>query len=468
MVTSAVSKLRPLRAFLSHRYGSPAINLRFHDLFSRAALVQFSVDFGELATNVTRLERLIREADAFIGIYPLSAAPQEPVTTEIAQQQSRYFRLELDLAMRARVPMIVFADARYGRVLQCPGWVHQYAFDAQDLEARTESPRLQAHALAFKSFADAALAYQAHRVHQWVGQRERTRVGLLLAPADYPKPVRRALVERIEQAGRDCIELPWPPILDGSFHAIVGELDWIVLDVGDRGGASAVAAYLHGACIPALRLLRIRPGKGAAGQLRQTLFGAQEVGYPKDIVQWQEAGELMVAVDARIRTLLMPQRLIGDSQDAVAYFQSASLSKEVIFVSYAGADATQAKPIIQALKKTFKTVFDYKDGESIVPGRPWLDEIFNTLSRAAAGVMLLSPAYLASGNCKHEASEMVARQDDGRLALLPVRLTDAKLDTPTWLGQNQHARLSQLTDGAAEVSRLVKQLLADKAKAPPG
>jgi hypothetical protein len=56
------------KAFLSHRYKSPDVNLYFFNLFAESAEVQFEVDEGAFATNVTRLERMIRGADAFIGI----------------------------------------------------------------------------------------------------------------------------------------------------------------------------------------------------------------------------------------------------------------------------------------------------------------------------------------------------------------------------------------------------------------
>ncbi len=173
-------RLRPIRAFLSHRYGSPAVNLRFFELFSRAAQVQFSVDFGELATNVTRLERLVRDADAFIGLYPLAVPAMAEVSADELRKQSRYFRLELDLAIRAGVPTIVFADQRYGRLLECPGWARKYAFDAQEIESPVDGPGVGAHAKAFRTFSEGALAYQGYRVHQAVGMRERDTVGLLL------------------------------------------------------------------------------------------------------------------------------------------------------------------------------------------------------------------------------------------------------------------------------------------------
>ena len=98
------------RSFLSHRYQSPRINECFFQILSADANPQFAVDPGTIATSVTRLERLIRDADAFIGIYPF---PEDTdVTVERLKSESRYFRLELDLAERASKPAMVFVDRR--------------------------------------------------------------------------------------------------------------------------------------------------------------------------------------------------------------------------------------------------------------------------------------------------------------------------------------------------------------------
>lgn len=459
MSKSSPGHLSPIKAFLSHRYRSPSVNLRFFEIFSKAAQVQFSVDLGELATNVTRLERLVRDADAFIGVYPLPADPQQTASPETLQQQSRYFRLELDLAMRARLPTIVFADSRYGNVLTCPSLVRHYAFDAQEVEGSAWGPRMQVFAKAFASFCDEALAYQAYRINQAVNQRDRAGVALLLPPADYPAAVRRRVRLAIEEAERQVIELDWPPQLSKAFYAATAECDWIVVDVGDRAVGAGVTGFLHGSFVPAIRLVKSLRASASAGTLRRSLFGGVDVGFPKDIVQWSTPEELESAIRARLKTIMSPQRLIDNEAAAIDYFQSASRRQEVIFVSYAGKDASAATPIIAALNKAFKTVFDYRDGASIVPGKPWLDEIFNTLSRSAVGVMLLSPSYLESGNCVHEAQELVARHDDGKLALLPLRMSDDKLEVPAWLQRVQHARLQNL-QGAAEVPDLVVKLLA--------
>lgn len=449
---------RPIRAFLSHRYGSPAVNLRFFDLFSRAAQVQFSVDFGELATNVTRLERLVRDADAFIGLYPLDVPALAETGAEELRKQSRYFRLELDLAIRAGIPTIVFVDQRYGRQFECPDWTRKYSFDPQEIASPVDGPGLEAHAKAFQVFSEGALAYQGYRLHQAVGRRERNTVGLLLPANGYGRELRRKMAACIEDGtGRRVVDLGWPPRLGGPFYASIGELDWVVVDVGDNLASGPAVGFLHGHFVPAVRLARSRGGAAAAA-ISDSLYGAFEVGYPKDIVRWSEPEALLVALLGRLKTLMLPQQLVDDVASARRYFESASLRKEVVFVSYSGADLALARPIIEALKKKFKTVFDYKDGESIRPGRPWLEEIFGTIARASGGVALLSPNYLASGNCLHEAREMVARRDEGRLQLLPVRLTAGKLDLPEWLLDTQHARLDPSGD-VQEVPKLLGALL---------
>src|SRR5215831_6459318 len=93
--------------FLSHKYNSANVNEYFFRLLSEVADVQFEVDAGKSSTNVTRLERMIRDADAFIGIYPFEPVDlADPAPKELLEA-SQYFRLELDLATRARKPGLI-------------------------------------------------------------------------------------------------------------------------------------------------------------------------------------------------------------------------------------------------------------------------------------------------------------------------------------------------------------------------
>lgn len=453
--------LRSLNAFLSHRYKSPEINLRFFDLFSKAAQVQFSVDAGDLATNVTRLERLVRSSDAFIGIYPLSAEPSEVPSVEDMRKDSRYFRLELDLAIRARIPTIVFTDARYGNILSCPSWVRQYTFQASQVLGKASTANDILYAKSFKSFADAALEFQSFRITDAVSRRQSNKVVLLLSPQLYPAELRARIKAVMEDCGRETVEVAWPPVLSKEFYAAMGETDWVVVDVGDDAASSGIVGFLHGFFVPAIRLQSVTATRTDPGDLRQSLVGAYEVGFPKDIVLWSDASELESALRARVATILLPQRLVDTPDAAKLYFESAALRKEVVFVSYSGKDADVAKEIIAALKKSFKTVFDYKDGTSIVPGKPWLAEIFQSLTQSAVAVLLLSDSYVQSGNCLHEAREIVALRDAGNLKFVPVKLYQENVSFPPWLGDTQYARLADMAS-PSEITSIVSRALADQ------
>src|SRR6516165_6848956 len=127
--SSTATRGESFRAFLSHRYRSPEVNEYFFRLFAGLATPQFEVDKGTIATSVTRLERLVRDADAFIGLYPFPS-DADP-TIDRLRAESRYFRLELDLADRAGKPAIAFIDRRYGAVLRPPPAMIQVRFRAQ-------------------------------------------------------------------------------------------------------------------------------------------------------------------------------------------------------------------------------------------------------------------------------------------------------------------------------------------------
>jgi hypothetical protein len=138
---------------LSHKYNASIVNEFFFRLFSSLADVQFEIDAGKTATNVTRLERMIRDADAFIGIYPFEPADLTSPTIENLLDASQYFRLELDLASRARKPGLIFTDSRYRNVLSAPGSIYQESFDMKEILGAGSKPSSGRFAQAFRNFA---------------------------------------------------------------------------------------------------------------------------------------------------------------------------------------------------------------------------------------------------------------------------------------------------------------------------
>ncbi len=108
--------------------------------------------------------------------------------------------------------------------------------------------------------------------------------------------------------------------------------------------------------------------------------------------------------------------------EALCICGGAALRKEAVFISYAGADQQLAKNLIAAVRGRFQRVFDYRDGDSIRVGQPWIKEIFDQLAVSPIGIPLLSSAYVASGNCMHELREMVARRDSNQMQIFPIKL----------------------------------------------
>jgi hypothetical protein len=434
-------------AFLSHQYRATDVNCFFFDLFDRAAEVQFEIDEGAFATNVTRLERKVRNADAFVGIYPLSAHDPDPV------KESRYFRLELDIAARSGKPALVLYDGRYRDDLTRPPGARMLPFDNRQIVGSGQKPDTGRFEKAFQSFRDAVSARRRFEVEATLGPRG-TAVGLLLDR--YPDRALDAVRESLRRARYEPVDVP--SVLGASFFATLPRLDFAVVDVANPELAPGVA-FLHGAFVPMLRLKRLE-GEDVASPLEAKLFGNLEVGYPKDVVRWRDDGELAAGLAARLTSLDAASVRIATRTEALEYFRRASLRKESVFLSYSGNDREAAGRISAALRARFQRVFDYRDaGTSIPPGREWGREVFDALSQSGVGVPLLSATYFESGNCRHELDEMVALRDAGRLKLVPVKLDEAPLDLPSNLRSTQYLRLWEHPDVVAVV-RMIEVALA--------
>ena len=159
--------------FLSHQYRATSLNLFFYKLFADVANVQFEIDRGELATNVTRLERKIRAADAFVGIYPFSEIDPTP---EKLRKESRYFRLELDLAIRSRKPTLIFFDSRYKNLFGGPGR-NSVPFDPEETIGVDEPPSADLFRDVIRTFVDDVIACKAYEIRR---QYRYGQVGLIL------------------------------------------------------------------------------------------------------------------------------------------------------------------------------------------------------------------------------------------------------------------------------------------------
>ncbi len=469
--------MNAFKVFLSHRYKSPKTNLFFSDLFAGRVEVQFEVDVGislkkvvdgqivvveKLPTNVTRLERMVRGADAFVGIYPLPGSPAAALPPAEMLKESQYFRLELDLAIRSGKPALVYYDQRYGRILECPANFFASTFDAQEIEANCAAPSATALQKTFEDFCQSVEKSMAYRTTRGAPARS-SKVGLLLPPANgaglgYDTEHIAAIESVLAEANHEAVRLRWPPVLDREFLVKTQTLDWIIVEVGDDPDLAAAVAFLHGRFVPALRLRQVGPAAAEKSALERILYGGIEVGYPKDTVRWRTTADLTEQVRDRVEVIDIPPRRISSRQQANEYFAEAALRKENVFLSYSGKDAAVAAKISAALKKRFQKVFDYKDGESIRPGEPWLKEIFEQLSESAVALPLLSKAYLESGNCEHEAQKIVERYDSKKLRMIPIRL-EADVKPPSWLTQLQFEKVFSFDQNAEALAQRIVDLI---------
>jgi hypothetical protein len=279
------------------------------------------------------------------------------------------------------------------------------------------------------------------------------------APGGYEADAVAAVMASLADSEYETIRLPWPPVLDAGLHSTLAQLDWLVIDVGPAVAATGLVGFCQAQFVPMLRLRRVASAGEPPTEVERCLFGGVEVGYAKDVLRWTSIDELGEGLAARLARIRQPIERISSYERAVRYFSAAALRKETVFVSYSGRDAAIAAGLVATLKRSFQTVFDYRDGSSIAAGQPWLSEIFRTISTTALGVALLSSDYLASGNCEHELEAMVARRDERKLALVPVKLAPdepdgKKLELPPHLAGLQYLRYWTYP-GAADVAAAI-------------
>ena len=222
--------LPTFKAFLSHRYKSPEVSQRFFDLLTAYADIQFEVDVGSMPTNVTRLERFVRDADAFVGIYPFPSNDDGRPSRETILEESKYFRLELDLAIKSGQPGIVFVYLRYGSAITVPSNLRECRYDHREVAnsgplRHEDSFREQARA-----FAEDVAAVMRRHANQGRAT-ERDRVGMLLhvgqgADAPYTATDVERLAEQLRNLSLNPVEMDLSRGADGEFMRRLEGLDW--------------------------------------------------------------------------------------------------------------------------------------------------------------------------------------------------------------------------------------------------
>lgn len=452
------------KAFLSHSYGAVDVNLYFFNLFKDIANVQFEVDKkfeakeGEpkkkSSTNVTRLERMLRDADAFIGLYPFAGVPEGSNLIDELKKQSRYFRLEMDLAVRSQKPAIVFYDKRYGDLLKPPDSVFSHPFDANEISSKAASPNVEKIKNTFTAFCRQVQRKKAFDDNMWTA--EKNAVALALSKESGNEDFIEKIRGKLEEYNCSDVELiKSPACLGNKIFRLLEKVDFAIVDHGGGTGESGLAAYLHGRFVPMIRTLKAAP-EGVSNKLTALLYDGAEVGYKKDALVWETEDVFLTELTDRLDAILKKDvERFNTYEEAENYFMRATLREDKVFVSYSGKDLDAGKDIIKGLKGYFKTVFDYRDGKSIEPGQSWQNEIFTKLNESKIGICLLSAGYFESGNCVHEAQQMTALRDNKLMKVYPVKLYADALAPNAFLESTQYLRKADFSD----VDGLVKEIV---------
>ncbi|MFE2297505.1 toll/interleukin-1 receptor domain-containing protein [Streptomyces sp. NPDC059445] len=424
-----------LNVFLSHRYHSPVENQYFWKLLSSEEDVSFRVDEAVSFTSPVRLERLIRDADGFVGIHPLPGGPREVHLLPSLRHTARYFRLELGMAVRARKPAVVFLDQRLIPALRAPESVRLVPYDAQEIDAANHSSlpsKVESVYRGFLADAHAVASAPQRRAHQT------RRVGLIVSPDN--RPATSALSEALHERAWEPVVLPWPPRLDLDLITWLRACDWTVIDLDSPPGR-LVAAFAHGQFVPTLPIASTRSALETDVPVpdESTLYGETSVGHRKAIVRWSDLPDLITRLGQHLSVIDDQPRYIGSTEQAVAYFRSAAKRNERVFLSYAAADEKRAGEFSRLLSDRFQEVFDYRSYGAVPVGEPWLSRLLSGLARSAIGVLLVSKAYLESRYCMLEARELYRGSVEGRVKIVPVCLE--RLELPDFLQGIQYRAL---------------------------
>jgi TIR domain len=425
-----------VRTFLSHKYNSVAANLYFWSILSGEAGFQFEVDEGKKAISVTRLELMIRQCDAIVGIFSFPGPDPAPSREDLIKE-SAYFRLETDIAIRSGKPTLLYIDSRFASIFPLPRTLRVQFFDAREIQSGIQPPSHQRFKEACQQFCREVVAYK-EREFSKRDQIDPNHVAIVVSGNTPRSAYSDDVVDRIASVLEDH-EIHSPRVIrfpDAKARFQLSTLDsvnWVVTDVGAELFRTGLVGYMHGRFIPMMRLFHNEGSATDSIGEHRCLHVGIEKGYDSDLVRWSDLDDLAKGVDERLRLLEWPRNLVVTEADANAYFNKASRRKELVFLSYSGEDEDVAAEISKALRTRFQDVFDYKDGQSIRPGEPWLSEIELNLRRATIGVQLLSPNYLASPHCQEEARIMNNLQNGKKLKVLPVKLKDERIAAPAWL-----------------------------------
>jgi len=116
------------------------------------------------------------------------------------------------------------------------------------------------------------------------------------------------------------------------------------------------AGYLHGKCIPCVRLMKGYSDKRLVTRRvnLRGIYGVVPVGYPKDIIFWKDSDDLAYELSLRLDFIRSPVKRINTKDEAFKYFQKAKQRNDTIFLSYSGNDHQLASLLDEAATRRKK------------------------------------------------------------------------------------------------------------------
>ena len=406
------------KVFLSHRYEASEVNLFFWNALRKAATFTFEVDPKKIdnrskPTNVTRLEMIIQRSDAFVGIF---SAPKDH-KIDATRQETAYFRLEAELAMRARKPTLLFLDDRYRSVFTLPAHFHGVWYDNREIETGLNAPAIPAILRAIDLFTDELLAAQSY---QSILQRgRRSTVGVVTGDVSS----KEVAVETLRNFG-----LPYEVVDVFAYDSFAAsDLDkflFCFVDVGDAWCRLGVPAFLEGLFVPQIRAANC--SKSLARKLVfHKMHSGIDKGYLSDLIYWETLDELREELEWRLKVIQIRGTYVSNNAQAEEYFSEAVLREERVFISAAGSREEFGRDLEIELRRFFRkgNIFFYKSPGAMLGGKEWEQQVFRKLSEVEIGVIILSPDYFEREHCKAEYDRMIERWNGGTgdLVLLPVK-----------------------------------------------
>jgi len=203
------------------------------------------------------------------------------------------------------------------------------------------------------------------------------------------------------------------------------------------------------------RLRRISKSSAAVSAAEAALYQRVEVGYNEDRLTWSDPADLLLQFERLVNVVSAPPLRINNKNEAENYFRGAERRPIKVFVSYAAEDRRIAEVVCVQLKRKCEVVFDYRDGESLTAGTGYPAQLYDRLAASDIGVPLLSENYLRSGSCAHEAQDMCASHDSGKMFIHPVNIDGCK--PPSYFRSLQYDLLdSEHVDGELIVDRILR------------